>query len=51
MILDSEVCTKVPEECIVKLASVIRHQYLEYSKSAYNVLPHEVFNILLCDTR
>ena len=51
MILDSEVCTKISEECIVKLASVVRHQYLGHSKSAYNVLPHEIFNILLYDTR
>ena len=50
MILNFEVCTKVPEECIVKLSSVIRHQHLGHSKSAYNVLPHEIFNILLCDT-
>ena len=50
MILNSEVCTIVSEECVVKLSSVIRQQYLEHSKSAYNVLPHEIFNILLCDT-
>ena len=49
MILNFEVYAEVPEECIVKLSSIIRHQYLEHPKSAHNVLLHEIFNILLCD--
>ena len=51
MILYSKVCAEVPKECVVKLSSVIRYQYLGHSESAYNVLPHEMFNILLCDRR
>ena len=51
MILNSKVYAEVPEECIVKLSSVIRYQYLGHSKSTHNVLPHEIFNILLCDLR
>ena len=49
MILNSEVLTEIPENCIIKLSSIVLYQYLRDPKPAHNVLPNEVLNILLCD--
>ena len=49
MIVDSKLFTKIPERCVIKLSSIVKHKYPRYPKLAHNTLPDEVFNILLCD--
>ena len=49
MIVNSELFTKIPERCVIKLSSVVRHKHPQYSKSVYNILPDKVLNILLCN--
>ena len=51
MIVDSELFTKIPERCVIKLSSIVRHKYPWYSKLAHNTLLDEVLNILLCNFR
>ena len=51
MIVDSELFTKIPETCVIKLSSIVRHKHPRYSKLAYNTLLDEVLNILLCNFR
>ena len=51
MIGDSKLFTKIPERCVIKLSSFIRHKYPRYPKSAHNALLGEVLNILLCNFR
>ena len=49
MILNSKVFTKIFEKCIVKLSSVVKHQYSGPPKPAHDVFPDEVLYILLRD--
>ena len=49
MIVDSKLFTKIPERCVIKLSSIVKHKHLRYSKLAYNTLLDEVLNILLCN--
>ena len=49
MIVDSKLFTKIPERCVIKLSSIVRHQYPRYPKFAHNALPDEVLNVLLCN--
>ena len=51
MILDSKLLTKIPERCVIKLLSIVKHKHPWYSKSAHNSLPDEILNILLCNFR
>ena len=51
MIVDSKLFTKIPERCVIKLSSIVRHKHPQYSKPAHNTLPDEVLNILLCNFR
>ena len=51
MIVDSKLFTKIPERCVIKLSSIVRHKHPRYPKPAHNTLPDEVFNILLCNFR
>ena len=49
MIVDSKLFTKIPERCVIKLSSIVRHKHPRYPKSAHNALPGEVLNILWCN--
>ena len=49
MIVDSKLFTKIPERCVIKLSSIVRHQYPRYPKSAHNALLDKVLDILLCN--
>ena len=49
MILNSEVFAEVFEKCVIKLSSIVRYQYFGHPKSAHNVFPDEILEILLCD--
>ena len=49
MIVDSKLFTKIPEMCVIKLSSIARHKHPRYPKSAHNILPDEVLNIMLCN--
>ena len=51
MIVDSKLYTKIPERCVIKLSSIVRHKHPQYPKSVHNALPDEVLNILLCNFR
>ena len=51
MIIDSKLFIKIPERCVIKLSSIVRHKHPRYSKSTHNTLPDEVLNILLCNFR
>ena len=51
MIVDSKLFTKIPETCVIKLSSIVRHKHPRYSKLAYNTLLDEVPNILLRNFR
>ena len=49
MILNPKVFTKIFEKCIVKLSSIVGHQYSGHPKPTHEVSPDEVLYILLCD--
>ena len=49
MIVDSKLFIKIPERCVIKLSSIVRHKHPQYPKPAQNTLPDEIFNILLCN--
>ena len=49
MIVDSKMFTKIPERCVIKLSSIVKHKHPQYPKLAHNTLPDKVLNILLCD--
>ena len=51
MIVDSKLFTEIPERCIIKSSSIVRHKHPRYSKPAHNTLPDEILNILLCNFR
>ena len=51
MIIDSKLFIKIPERCVIKLSSIVRHKHPRYSKPAHNTLLDEVLNILLCNFR
>ena len=51
MVVDSKLFTKISERCVVKLSSIVGHKHPWYSEPAYDTLPDEVLNILLCDFR
>ena len=51
MIVDSKLFTKIPERCVIKLSSIVRHKHPQYSKPAHNTLPNKFLNILLCNFR
>ena len=48
MIVDSKLFIKIPERCVIKLSSIVRHQYPWYPKFAHNAFPDEVLDVLLC---
>ena len=41
--------TEIPERCVIKLSSIVRHKHSWYPKPTHNALPDEVLNILLCN--
>ena len=51
MIVDSKLFIKIPERCVIKRSSIVKHKHPRYPKSAHNALPEEVLNILLCNFR
>ena len=49
MIVDSKLFTKIPERCVIKLPSIVKHKHSRFPEPTHNTLLDEVLNILLCD--
>ena len=49
MILYPKLFIEIFEGRVIELPSIVWHQYPRNPKSAYDALPNEVLDILLCD--